>query len=236
MHVLHLILTFFRWHSEIRDLFVRPLLARVDATTCLCPRLLGPIRSPQWSSWATYFAFIWFSFLFCCTRSFAFSIRVQSRSAFTVSRDTKPFRDIPAPLCFPLAVALFALSCCCAWPLAVPTLLLLLFTAVCALAMMGPCFLGRRPAGLGLCSCWKCRCLCRSGLCPAWACAGRGRAAAGCRHMAPGPAPCHESGAHQVPCPQCPQKPGVGSGLVSGRGRISQGACRPGPATELRHM
>jgi hypothetical protein len=213
MHVLHLILTFFRWHSEIRDLFVRPLLARVDATTCLCPRLLGPIRSPQWSSWATYFAFIWFSFLFCCTRSFAFSIRVQCRSAFTVSRDTKLCRDIPVPLCFPLAIALFALFCCCAWPLAVPALLLLMFAAVCALTMMGPRFLGRRPAGLGLCSAWKCRCLCRSGLCSAWACAGRARgpAAAGC--MAPGPAPCHDSGARQVQWPRCPQKASVGFGV-----------------------
>ena len=160
MHVLHLILTFFRWHSEIRDLFVRPLLARVDATTCLCPRLLGPIRSPQWSSWATYFAFIWFSFLFCCTRSFAFSIRVQCRSAFTVSRDTKLCRDIPVPLCFPLAIALFALFCCCARPLAVPALLLLLFTAVCALAVIAalfpwlpPCW----PWPVFGCSCWKCR-------------------------------------------------------------------------------
>ena len=79
-----------------------------------------------------------------CTRSFAFSIRVQSRSAFTVSRDTKPVRDIPVPLCFLLAEALFALSCCCAWPLAVPALLLLLFTTVCALDMMGSCFPGRR--------------------------------------------------------------------------------------------
>ena len=135
--------------------------------------------------------------------------RVQSRSAFTVSRDTKPVRDIPVPLCFLLAVALFALSCCCAWPLAVPALLLL-FTTVCALAMMGPCFLGRRPAGLGLCSCWKCRCLCRSGLCSAWACAGRGPAAAAAGCMAPGPAPCYDSGARKVQWPQCLQTPGAG--------------------------
>ena len=135
--------------------------------------------------------------------------RVQSRSAFTVSRDTKPVRDIPVPLCFLLAVALFALSCCCAWPLTLPALLL--STAVCTASLMGPCFLGRRPAGLGLCSAWKCRCLCSSGLCSAWACAGRGLAVAGC--MAPGPAPFHNAGARQVQWLQFPQKPGVGFGF-----------------------
>ena len=91
-------------------------------------------------------------------RVYSPSICVQSRSAFTVSRDTKRVRDIPVPLCFLLAVALFALSCCCAWPLALPALLLL-STAICTASLMGPCFLGRRPAGLGLCSRWKCRCL-----------------------------------------------------------------------------
>ena len=63
--------------------------------------------------------FIWFSFsLYVHVHSP--SIRVQSPSAFTVSRDTKPFRDKSVPLCFPLSVALLALSCCyarrpCSW-------------------------------------------------------------------------------------------------------------------------
>jgi len=51
MHVWHLIVTFFRWHSVMRDLVARPLLARgrIDVTPCLCPRHLEPIRSPQGS-------------------------------------------------------------------------------------------------------------------------------------------------------------------------------------------
>ena len=70
--------------------------------------------------------------------------------------------------------------------------------------LMLPCFLGCRPAGLGLCSCWWC--LCRPGLCSTWACAGRGRARlqlAGCRRAAQlhGPRP------SALPC--CSRAPGA---------------------------
>ena len=60
----HLNLNLFRRHSPIRDLFFRPLQARVDLASWRCPRLLRLARS-QWSSWATRFTFIRISFLLC---------------------------------------------------------------------------------------------------------------------------------------------------------------------------
>ena len=111
MHVLHLILTFSGgtqryWTCLFVFCWLLPTWPLACALVCWGRFvLLNGLLEQR----------IWHSSTSCsrsyCTRSFAFSIRVQSRSAFTVSQDTKPFRDKPVPLCFPLAVALFALSC-----------------------------------------------------------------------------------------------------------------------------
>ena len=156
-----------------------------------------------------------------------------------MSRDTKPFREKPVPLCFPLDVALFALSCCCAWPVA-PGPWPCLPCCCCSLApsaLLPWCGLVSLAAALLALTCVR---------------AASANAFAGRAYARPGPAlaeaqlqqaewPQAQIPAMMLACARCSGRSAHrhrvwGSALVSGRGRISQGACRPRPATELRHM
>ena len=205
-HVLHVIVTFFRWHSVIRDLLFRPLLARdrIGVTPCLCPRHLGPIRCPQWSS-----------FTFVGTRSPSSSSRSRCTYMFirpvfgsnlvqhspcleTRNLEETTQCDCVSPwlllsLLCPVAVHApwLWLPCCCS------------SAAVCPLAIVGSAlFAWLLSSLLGLLSrCWECRCLCRQALCAAWACAGRGPAGQLHSCMAPGLAPHRAPGTRQAQWP-----------------------------------